>query len=175
MARSILIVVAGMFLALSSIAIVYVLGIRSKSSTVRNAARHFHRAVGNPRQMRSAGMPGTYASVIRHRGRTTGRTYETPVWAMPTEDGFVIRIVYGSRTDWLENVLASRAADIVEGGHTYRVDRPEIVPIETARTYFPSIIQQMDRLIRVDRCLRVRRVEVANVNTRSKEDNDEAA
>src|SRR5579859_7261653 len=91
MARSILNVVAVVFLALLAIAIVYVLGIRSKSSTVRSAARHFHRAVGNPRQMRSAGMPGKYASVIRHRGRTTGRTYETPVWAMPTEDGFVIR------------------------------------------------------------------------------------
>lgn len=177
MARAILIVVALPLLALSAIATVYVLGIRSKSATVRNAARRFHRAVGNPLQMRSAGTPDRYASVIRHRGRTTGRTYETPVWAVPTEDGFVIAIVYGSRTDWLKNVLASGAAAIVHEGHTYRVDRPEIVPMESARAYFPAMIQRIDRLIRVDRCLRVRRVEVAMMPAASgaKEENDEAA
>ena len=164
MARAILTVVAVLFPALSAIAIIYMLGIRSKSSTVRNAARHFHRAVGNPRQMQSAGMTGTYASVIRHRGRTTGRTYETPVWAMPTEDGFVIALVYGSRTDWLKNVLASSAAAIVHEGYTYPVDRPEIVPMDSARAYFPAVTQRLQRPVRVDRCLRVRRVKPAKTS-----------
>ena len=87
MTGAVLIVLAVLFLALSAIVIVYVLGIGSKTSTVRNAARRFHHAVGNPLQMRSAGTPGTYASVIRHQGRTTGRIYQTPVWAVPIEDG----------------------------------------------------------------------------------------
>jgi hypothetical protein len=98
MAGAILIVLAVLVLALLAIAIVYVLGIRSKSATVRTAARRFHHGVGNPLQLRSAGTLGSYASVIRHQGRRTGRTYETPVWAVPTEDGFVIAIVYGSGT-----------------------------------------------------------------------------
>jgi hypothetical protein len=119
-----------------------VLGIRSKNLTVRNAARRVHHAVGNPLQMRSAGTPGTYASVIRHRGRTTGRTYETPVWAVPTEDGFVIAIVYGPRTDWLKNALASGAAAIVHEGGTYPVDWPEIVPMESGRPYFPAMTRR---------------------------------
>jgi deazaflavin-dependent oxidoreductase (nitroreductase family) len=164
MAGAILIVLAVLFLALWAIAMVYVLGIRSRSSTLRNAARRFHRAVGNPLQMRSAGAPGTYASVIRHQGRTTGRSYETPVWAAPTEDGFVIAIVYGSRTDWLKNVLASGAAAIVHDGDTYAVDQPEIVPMESARAYFPATLQRIHRRIRVDRCLRVRRVEVGKTS-----------
>jgi hypothetical protein len=164
MAGPILIVLAVLFLTLSTIAIVYVLGIRSRSSTVRNAARRFHRAVGNPLQMRSAGTPGTYASVIRHRGRTTGRTYENPVWAVPTEDGFVIALVYGSRTDWLKNVLASGSAVIVHEGDTYPVDRPEIVPMESVRAYFPARIRRIQSPVHVDRCLRVRRVEVAKAS-----------
>src|SRR5512133_3238523 len=126
MAGPILIFLAVLVLALLAIAVVYTLGIRSKSSAVRNAARRFHRAVGNPLQMRSAGTPGTFASVIRHQGRRTGRTYQTPVWAVPTEDGFVIAIVYGSASDWLRNVLASGAAAIVHQGETYPVDQPEI-------------------------------------------------
>ena len=109
MAGAILIVLAVLVLALLAVAIVYALGIRSKSSTGRNAARRFHHGVGNPVQLRWAGTPGRFASVIRHRGRRTGRTYETPVWAVPTEDGFVIAIVYGAGTDWLKNVLAMSA------------------------------------------------------------------
>jgi len=164
MAGAILIVLAVLFLALSAIATVYVLGIRSQSSRVRNAARRFHRAVGNPLQLRSAGTPGTYASVIRHQGRTTGRTYETPVWAVPTEDGFVIAIVYGSRTDWLKNVLASGTAAIVHDGDTCPINQPEIVPMESARAYFPAKLQRTHRLVRVDGCLRVRRVKVAKTS-----------
>lgn len=161
MAGAILIVLAVLFLGLSAIAIVYGLGMRSKSSTVRNAARRFHRAVGNPLQMRSAGTPGAHASVLRHQGRMTGRTYETPVWAAPTEDGFVIGIVYGARTDWLKNVLASGAAAIVHEGETYSVDQPEIIPMESTRAYFPATTQRLQRPVRVDQCLRVRRVEAA--------------
>jgi deazaflavin-dependent oxidoreductase (nitroreductase family) len=164
MAGPILSVLAVLFLGLSAIAIVYVLGIRSKSSTVRNAARRFHRAVGNALQMRSAGTPGAHASVLRHQGRTTGRTYETPVWAAPTEDGFVIGIVYGARTDWLKNVLASGAAAIANEGETYPVDQPEIVPMESARAYFPATTQRLQRPVRVDQCLRVRRVEAAKTS-----------
>jgi hypothetical protein len=42
MGGKVLIVLAVLFLALSAIAIIYVLGIRSESSAVRNAARRFH-------------------------------------------------------------------------------------------------------------------------------------
>jgi deazaflavin-dependent oxidoreductase (nitroreductase family) len=164
MAGAILIVLAVLVLALSAIAILYVLGIRSQSATVRNAARRFHHGVGNPLQLRSAGTPGSYASVIRHQGRTTGRTYQTPVWAVPTEDGFVIAIVYGSGTDWLKNVLASGAAAIVHQGETYPVDQPEIVAMESARAYFPATLQRTHRLVGVEGCLRVRRVTVATTS-----------
>jgi deazaflavin-dependent oxidoreductase (nitroreductase family) len=158
MAESILIVMTVAFVALSIVAIVYIRGIRSKNSMVRNAARWFHHTVGNPLQMRSAGTAHSYASVIRHQGRRTGRTYETPVWAVPTEDGFVIAIVYGSHTDWFKNVLASKAAEIVHQGNTYRVDHPEIVSMETTRAYFPTPIRRSQRLVGVDQCLRVRLV-----------------
>lgn len=154
------IVLAAALLALFTNAIVYIVGIRSGSRAVRNAARRFHHAVGNPIQMRSAGTAGAYASVIQHRGRKTGRTYQTPVWAAETEDGFVIPIVYGARSDWLKNVLASGSAAIVHDGATYPVQHPEIIPMQDARAYFPVMTQLAHRLVHVDRCLRVRRVEV---------------
>jgi deazaflavin-dependent oxidoreductase (nitroreductase family) len=165
MAGAMLLILAVLSLALSAIVITYVLGLRSKSSTVQDAARRFHHAVGNPLQMRSAGTPGTYTSVIRHQGRKTGRIYETPVWAAPTEDGFAIAIVYGPRTEWVKNVLASGAAAIVHQGDTYPVDGPQIVAMESARAYFPAALQRTHRELRVDRCLRVRLVTVAETSS----------
>jgi deazaflavin-dependent oxidoreductase (nitroreductase family) len=44
---------------------------------------------------------------VEHRGRTSGRTYRTPVWAFPTERGYVIALTYGPATEWARNVLAA--------------------------------------------------------------------
>jgi len=96
--------------------------------------------------------------VIRHRGRISGRTYETPVGAVPTDDGFVIALVCGSRTNWLRNVLASGSATIVHDGHTWSVDQPQVVPMQAAADAFPAGDRRGFRLLRVDQCLRVRRV-----------------
>jgi deazaflavin-dependent oxidoreductase (nitroreductase family) len=148
-----------LFLALVTIVIVFVVGMRTKSPPVLKAVRKFNRAVSNPRQMESAGTVGAYASVIRHSGRTSGRPYETPVGAVATDDGFVIALPYGSQADWLKNVLASGSATIVDEGQTYRVDQPEIIPMEAAATHFPPKEQRNLRLFGVDQCLRVRRVE----------------
>jgi deazaflavin-dependent oxidoreductase (nitroreductase family) len=161
MARAALIALGTMAAAVSIAALVYVFGVRYRSPSVRNAARRFHHSVGNPLQMRRAGRPDAFASVVRHRGRKTGKTYETPVWAVPTEDGFVIAIVYGSRTDWFKNVLASGEATVVHRGVAYRVTRPEIVPRVSVRTYFPATLQRIHRRIGVDRCLRVRLVKIS--------------
>ena len=76
--------IAGALLAgLAAIAIVYVLGMRVNSPIVHGPLIRFQRAILNPRQLQSAGSPGAYASVIRHRGRTSGRAYETPVGVVP--------------------------------------------------------------------------------------------
>ena len=102
---------------------------------------------------------GAYASVVRHVGRTTGRSYETPVETFATDDGFVIALPYGSDTDWLKNVLASGSATIVDEGNTYRVDQPELVPTAVAAPHLPAKEQRNLRLFAVDRCLQVRKVE----------------
>jgi deazaflavin-dependent oxidoreductase (nitroreductase family) len=145
-------------LGLVAIALVYLLGMRAKSQLVLGPLVRLQRAIINPRQMRSAGTPGAYASVIRHQGRTSGRQYETPVGVVAEDDGFVIALVYGSRTSWLRNVLASGSATIVHEGRTYQVDRPEVVPMPEVAARFTSGDQKGFRLLQVDQALRVRRV-----------------
>lgn len=140
-----------------ALALAWFLGMRNKQSVVVAAQRRINRAVVNPRQLQTAGAPGSSADVVRHTGRTSGRTYETPVGAEPTEDGFVVALVYGPRSDWLKNVLASGSATIVHDGVVSDVDRPEVVPFDTVAHHFPD--QAAIRLFGVTQALRLRRVD----------------
>ena len=108
---------------------------RAKSPAVVNGVRKLGRAM-RPLAIKSAGGPGASASVVHHVGRTSGRSYSTPVVAVPTDDGFVIALPYGLSADWLKNVLASGSATIAHDGSTYDVDRPEVVPLSAVEHQF---------------------------------------
>jgi deazaflavin-dependent oxidoreductase (nitroreductase family) len=148
-----------LFVGVVAIALVFLLGMRTKSPLVLSPLIRLQRAIINPKQMRSAGTPGAYASVIRHRGRTSGKSYETPVGVVADDDGFLIALVYGSRTNWLQNVLAAGSATIAHEGQTYEVDQPEIVPMKAVAARFTASDQQGFRRLAVDQALRVRQVE----------------
>jgi deazaflavin-dependent oxidoreductase (nitroreductase family) len=112
--------------------------------------------------MKSAGAAGSSASVVRHRGRTTGHPYETPVQAVPTEDGYVVALPYGTQADWLKNVLAAGSATVVTGGQTHQVEHPEVVPMAEVVGYFSPGDQRTHRIFGVDECLRVQRAAQAD-------------
>ena len=76
---TILTIVAGLGVAVLALGTVFVLGMRTKSALVVRPLFAIMRRWLNPYQLRRAGRPGAYASIIRHRGRRTGRPYETPV------------------------------------------------------------------------------------------------
>jgi deazaflavin-dependent oxidoreductase (nitroreductase family) len=105
--------------------------------------------------MRSAGKEGSKTSVVRHVGRRSGQTYETPIVAVQHDDSFLIALPYGERTDWLKNVLDKGSATIVAKGHTYEVDRPEVIVMAEATTYFRPRDQRMHRQFHVDSALQV--------------------
>jgi deazaflavin-dependent oxidoreductase (nitroreductase family) len=142
---------------LVALGLVWFLGMRRKDSFVVTAQRRVNRALVNPQQMRTAGTPGAHAAVLRHVGRRSGRRYETPVTAVPTDDGFVVALVYGQGTDWLRNVLAAGSATLVHEGRTHQVDHPEVVPFSTQASRFRDD-EQLLRLFHVEHCVRLHRV-----------------
>jgi hypothetical protein len=97
--------------------------------------------------------------VIRHQGRRSGRSYETPIVPFATDDGFVVSLPYGSTADWVENVLALGTAVLIHEGRTFAVNRPEVVPVAQVEGLFPPSEQRTHRLFRIEHCLRLRRVE----------------
>ena len=110
----------------------WLLGMRARAPWAVDFGRTLTKRLFNPMQMRSAGTPGAYASIVRHTGRKSGATYETPVGTVVTEDGFLIALPYGTRANWVQNVLAAGSATIVAEGQTYDVDQPEVGDFQRA-------------------------------------------
>jgi deazaflavin-dependent oxidoreductase (nitroreductase family) len=114
--------------------------------------------VTRPLAMRTAGKVDANTSVIRHVGRRSGRTYDTPIVAAAHDNDFLIALPYGDRTDWMKNVLANGKATIVTHGQTYEVNQPRRVPMSDATAFFGPKEQKLHRRYGVDSCLRVSRL-----------------
>ena len=147
----------GLSVTLIALWVLFTVAMRTKFRPVLDAICRTNRRIFNPRTMKTAGRPGAYASVVRHVGRTTGTRYETPVVARPTDDGFAIVLPYGTRADWLKNVLAAGHAIIVHEGTTHRVEHPQVRPVATADPYLSPNERRSHRVYGIGDVLLVRR------------------
>jgi len=147
--------IAAVVVTLAVLGGLFVVGWRAKSGLVLGPIIAMSKRFMNPRQMRTAGTPGAYASIIRHRGRTSGTDYETPVGVVTDGGAYLIALPYGTRAQWLRNVLAAGSAELVHEGATFRVERPELIPMETVAEHFTPSDQSMFKALRVDQCLRL--------------------
>ena len=153
---SVLLIMLGVLLAVLIAGVVlFVGGMRMRHPFLLRPLFGLMRAQLNPRSLRTAGTPGADASIIRHRGRVSGRDLETPVGVVRTDDAFLIALPYGTHAQWVRNVLASGAATIVHDGAVRKVDRPEIGPMRSVASAFTPGDLRLGRLLRTDECLRL--------------------
>ncbi|MCP4436740.1 MAG: nitroreductase family deazaflavin-dependent oxidoreductase [Actinomycetia bacterium] len=139
----------------AAIAATFVIGMRTKSPPVLNAVRSMNRRVFNPKQMETAGSPGASASVIRHTGRRSGTTYETPIVAIDGGEDFVIVLPYGTQADWFRNVTASGSAEIVHEGEAWELVDPRVVSVQSADEVFTDADRRTHSLFNVTEALRL--------------------
>jgi hypothetical protein len=163
----ILIIPGAIVVGLAVLGAVFVAGWRAKSRLVLGPIVWLSKRFMNPRQMRSAGTPGAYASIIRHRGRVSGTEYQTPVGVIADGESFLVALPYGTRAQWLRNVMAAGSAVLVHEGSTYQVDRPELIPMASVADRFSVSDQGMFRWLRIEHCLRLRHAEAAAATGRA--------
>lgn len=154
--------IAALVLGVAAIGLIFVLGMRAKWPIVQGGIIWLGKHGFNKIQLKTAGTPGAYAAIIRHRGRVSGQTYETPVGAFATGDTILIALPYG-RSNWARNVLAAGSATLVFEGETFGVDSPELIPLSDVETVFASREQRMHRIFGVADVLRLHRVPSATV------------
>lgn len=77
---------------------------------------------------------------------------------MPVDGGFLIALPYGTRADWVRNVLTSGTATIVQGGTASPVGEPTVIPTSEVASLLPHSERRLLRIFNVGRCLHVRHV-----------------
>ena len=83
-------------------------------------------------------MPGF--AVIKHRGRTSGKEYETIVTAYRKDSVLAIGLMHG-KTNWVKNVLAAGEADIRVGRKDLHLANPRVLPAGTVDHTLPRMAQ----------------------------------
>jgi deazaflavin-dependent oxidoreductase (nitroreductase family) len=106
----------------------------------------FNRTIANPVMRLFAGRLPPFA-IITHRGRVSGREYATPVWAFGTRDRLVVALLYGARSDWVQNVLAAGHAQVKRSGETREYSQPRLLR-DADMPLIPAIARVPVRLLR---------------------------
>ena len=116
--------------------------------------RSFTMRVVNPLTRRFAGrLPGF--GLLTYAGRTSGRTYHTPINVFHRDGDYVFALTYGSQVQWVKNVLAAGGCEIRVRGRDVRLVEPEVF-VDPAQRLMPPSVRLILRLNRVTEFLRMR-------------------
>ena len=110
-----------------------------------------NKRVFNPRAVR-----GGKWQVIHHVGRSSGRSYRTPLEAVRVDDGFIVTLVYGSKSDWAQNVLAAGRATLEVDGDTVELIDPRVITADEAFERLPAGTKRPPKLLKIDEFLAMR-------------------
>lgn len=96
----------------------------------------------NPLTLRLARAGFGPFSLVRHQGRKTGRTYETPVILARVSEGFVAELTYGPEVAWYRNIVAAGHCVVIHQAVTYTIDRIDPCPREVGLDAygFPAVL-----------------------------------
>jgi deazaflavin-dependent oxidoreductase (nitroreductase family) len=105
--------------------------------------------------LRLSGHEHWYAAAIHHTGRRSGKPYATPVVVERFADGFVVPLPYGTRVDWLLNILAAGRATIESQGESYDVVKPEVIDTAAAMRLLSTQRQRYFARLGIEHYLKV--------------------
>lgn len=76
-------------------------------------------------------------SLVRHVGRKSGRTYETPLILAKVPEGFIAELSYGGDVNWYRNITVAGECVVVNHRVEYRVKHIEPCSAERGRNAYP--------------------------------------
>jgi deazaflavin-dependent oxidoreductase (nitroreductase family) len=83
-------------------------------------------------------------AIIKHRGRTSGKEYETVVNAFRKGNVLAIGLAHG-KTNWVKNVLAAGEADVHLFRRDVHITNPRIVPAGSDDPTLPQFARREAR------------------------------
>lgn len=110
--------------------------------------------VFNPMEIRRGVRP-----VLIHVGRSSGRTFETPLDAHPIENGYLFIMNYGRDSDWVKNILAAGSATLRVDGREVALRSPRVITKEDALPLLPTTSKWPPDPMNITECLRMESVQ----------------
>jgi hypothetical protein len=102
----------------------------------------FNRRVLNPVLGRVSGRFAPLA-LITHRGRRSGRTFNTPVFAFEGAGEVTFALTYGSGVQWLANARAAGGCTLLHRGRSLSLGAPRMLDTATGLARMPTVIRQI--------------------------------
>ena len=116
--------------------------------------RPFTTKVFNPISRHVAGwLPGF--GILIYPGRSSGRTYRTPLNVFRRADTYVLALTYGPDVQWVKNVLAAGGCELVTRGRTLRLVAPRVFS-DPGRRRMPAPVRVLLGLMRVTEFMELR-------------------
>ncbi|HEX4203026.1 MAG TPA: nitroreductase family deazaflavin-dependent oxidoreductase [Ktedonobacteraceae bacterium] len=123
-----------------------------------NRIRYFNKYILNRLIGKSAGSAHSHFALVRHTGRRSGKSYETPIIVMPTGEDFMIALTYGPKVDWYRNLVATGQGTLLWQGRSYTIGKPEPVDQTSALQAFSALERPILRLFNVQHFARVKSI-----------------
>ncbi len=86
--------------------------------------------------------------VVVHRGRKSGKTFQTPVNVFVRGDHYIFALTYGLDSDWVQNVRAAGGCDLQSRRTTLHLTNPRIDHTRT-RPDLPLLVRSILRMTNV--------------------------
>lgn len=95
------------------------------------------------------------SDLLTHVGRSSGKTFRTPLEAIPIKNGYAVLMVYGTQTDWVKNTIQFGSATLQKDGREIALTNPRIVQLDDVRSEIPSDVTMPPGFLKVTQLLRM--------------------
>ena len=112
-------------------------------------------AMVNKRLFNPAELKRGVRPVLTHVGRSSGKTYRTPLDAHRIESGYFFILVYGSDSDWVLNILASGTAKLAIDGDQFDLVSPRLISKDEAWQLLSEMTKEPPNFLKVTDYLRM--------------------
>ena len=102
----------------------------------------------NPLVLRMARRGVGPFALVRHVGRKSGATYETPLILARVPEGFIAELTYGPEVNWYRNIVAAGRCEVVWRGREYAVSGIQPFPTDAGLRAFGPARSWVLRLLR---------------------------
>jgi deazaflavin-dependent oxidoreductase (nitroreductase family) len=117
----------------------------------------FNKLVTNP-ILRPVAAWAPYFGVVVHRGRASGRVYQTPVNAFERNGEFIFALTYGPDRDWVKNVIHEGRFTLIHRGKRIELIDPKLRRMEEPPAAIPGPAREILGFANVRTFMLARRV-----------------